>query len=80
MTLSKLTQIRSLSTHLSRTVQDIKALGKRVGVVINPATPASVLEEILQDGSQVLVMTVNPASDISISCSLAFPRLHVSAR
>ena len=38
----------------------IKALGKRVGVVINPATPASVLEEILQDVDQVLVMTVNP--------------------
>jgi ribulose-phosphate 3-epimerase len=38
----------------------VKALGKRVGVVINPATPASVLEEILQDVDQVLVMTVNP--------------------
>jgi ribulose-phosphate 3-epimerase len=41
-------------------VQRIKALGKRVGVVINPATPAAVLEEILQDVDQVLVMTVNP--------------------
>ena len=38
----------------------MKALGKRVGVVINPATPAAVLEEILQDVDQVLVMTVNP--------------------
>ena len=45
---------------LSRTVQHIKALGKRVGVAINPATPAEVLEEILQDLDQVLVMTVNP--------------------
>jgi ribulose-phosphate 3-epimerase len=45
---------------LHRTVQRVKALGKRVGVVINPATPASVLEEILQDVDQVLVMTVNP--------------------
>jgi ribulose-phosphate 3-epimerase len=45
---------------LHRTVQRIKALGKRVGVVINPATPAAVLEEILQDVDQVLVMTVNP--------------------
>jgi ribulose-phosphate 3-epimerase len=42
------------------TVQRIKALDKRVGVVINPATPAAVLEEILQDVDQVLVMTVNP--------------------
>jgi ribulose-phosphate 3-epimerase len=45
---------------LHRTVQRAKALGKRVGVVINPATPAAVLEEILQDIDQVLVMTVNP--------------------
>jgi ribulose-phosphate 3-epimerase len=45
---------------LSRTVQRIKTLGKRVGVAINPATPAAVLEEIMQDLDQVLVMTVNP--------------------
>jgi len=48
------------NANLHRTVQRIKALGKRAGVVINPATPASVLEEILQDVDQVLVMTVNP--------------------
>src|SRR5262249_45771342 len=35
-------------------------VGKRVGVAINPATPAAVLEEIVQDLDQVLVMTVNP--------------------
>ncbi len=46
--------------NLHRTVQRIKALGKRVGVVINPATPAVVLEEILEDVDQVLIMTVNP--------------------
>jgi ribulose-phosphate 3-epimerase len=46
--------------NLHRTVQRIKALGKRAGVVINPATPAAMLEEILQDVDQVLVMTVNP--------------------
>jgi len=45
---------------LSRTVQRIKSLRKRVGVAINPATSASVLEEILQGLDQVLVMTVNP--------------------
>jgi ribulose-phosphate 3-epimerase len=43
-----------------RTVHRVKALGKRVGVVINPATPATVLEEILPDVEQVVVMTVNP--------------------
>src|SRR5499425_3798805 len=48
------------NNNLHRTIQRVKALGKRVGVVINPATPASVLEEILQDVEQVLVMTVNP--------------------
>ena len=45
---------------LSRTVQCIRALGKRVGVAINPATSAAVLEEIMQDLDQILVMTVNP--------------------
>src|ERR1043166_3687866 len=48
------------NNNLHRTVQRVKALGKRVGVVINPATPAAVLEEILQDIDQALVMTVNP--------------------
>jgi ribulose-phosphate 3-epimerase len=48
------------NTNLHRTVQRIKALGKRAGVAINPATPASVLEEILPDVEQVLIMTVNP--------------------
>lgn len=46
--------------NLHRTVQSIRALGKRAGVAINPATPADVLEEILPDVDQVLVMTVNP--------------------
>src|SRR5262250_578099 len=48
------------NNHLHRTVQRIKALGKRAGVAINPATPGAVLEEIIQDVDQVLVMTVNP--------------------
>src|SRR5215470_18625274 len=48
------------NNHLHRTVQRIKTLGKRAGVAINPATHASVLEEILPDVDEVLVMTVNP--------------------
>lgn len=48
------------NNNLHRTVQRIRALGKRAGVAINPATPALVLEEILPDLDQVLVMTVNP--------------------
>ena len=46
--------------NLDRTVRRIKELGKRAGVAINPATPASVLEEILPEVDLVLVMTVNP--------------------
>jgi ribulose-phosphate 3-epimerase len=45
---------------LSRTVHRIKALQKRVGVAINPATSAAVLEEIIEEIDQVLVMTVSP--------------------
>jgi len=48
------------NNNLHRTLQRIKALGKRAGVVINPATPASVLEEVLMQVDQILVMTVNP--------------------
>jgi ribulose-phosphate 3-epimerase len=48
------------NNNLHRTVHRIKELGKRAGVVINPATPAAVLEEILPDLDLVLVMTVNP--------------------
>jgi ribulose-phosphate 3-epimerase len=48
------------NNNLHRTVQRIKALAKRAGVAINPATPPTVLEEIIQDVDLVLVMTVNP--------------------
>jgi ribulose-phosphate 3-epimerase len=46
--------------NLHRTLQSIKAARKGAGVVINPATPAALLEEILGDVDEVLVMTVNP--------------------
>jgi ribulose-phosphate 3-epimerase len=46
--------------HLHRTVQEIKALGCRAGVALNPATPLVTLEEILPDLDLVLVMSVNP--------------------
>jgi ribulose-phosphate 3-epimerase len=48
------------NNNLDRTVRRIRELGKRVGVAINPATPAAVLEEILPAVDLVLVMTVNP--------------------
>ena len=46
--------------HLHAVVQQIKSLGKRAGVAINPATPIGTLEEILPYIDLVLVMTVNP--------------------
>jgi ribulose-phosphate 3-epimerase len=46
--------------NLNRTVRRIKELGKRAGVAINPATPASELEEVLPLMDLVLVMTVDP--------------------
>ncbi len=46
--------------HLHRTVQRITALGCRAGVVLNPATPIIMLEEILPDLGRVLLMSVNP--------------------
>ena len=46
--------------HLHRLIHHIKRLGKRVGVALNPATPANALREVLDDVDQVLVMTVNP--------------------
>jgi len=48
------------AANLHRTVQHVKGLGKKVGVVLNPATPAVLIEEILPDVDLVLVMTVNP--------------------
>ena len=48
------------NNNLHRTVHAVKLLNKRVGVAINPATPAVVLEEILPDLDQVLIMTVDP--------------------
>jgi ribulose-phosphate 3-epimerase len=51
---------QEVSPHLDRTVQHIKHLGKRAGVAINPATPAVLLEEIVEQANLILVMTVNP--------------------
>ena len=48
------------SVHLDRTLQAIKELKKKAGVALNPATPAGVLEEIIEQLDLILVMTVNP--------------------
>lgn len=46
--------------HLDRSLQSIRALGKRTGVALNPATPAHVLKHVLDRLDLILVMTVNP--------------------
>jgi ribulose-phosphate 3-epimerase len=46
--------------HLHRTIQRIKALGRKAGVSLNPATPAKVLDYVLEEIDLVLVMSVNP--------------------
>lgn len=46
--------------HLHRTVQHIKSLGVRAGVALNPATPLTVLDYVLEDLDLVLIMSVNP--------------------
>lgn len=48
------------SMHIHRAVQQLKALGVKAGVVLNPHTPVSVLEDILGDLDLVLLMSVNP--------------------
>ncbi len=47
-------------THLHRAVQEIKRLGARASVALNPATPIDLLEHVMDDLDMVLIMTVNP--------------------
>ena len=46
--------------HLHRSLQTIRSLGKKVGVTLNPATPLSTIENVLDDIDLILVMSVNP--------------------
>ena len=46
--------------HLHRSIQHVKGLGKKAGVSLNPATPAKMLDYVLEDIDLVLVMSVNP--------------------
>ncbi|TDK36645.1 ribulose-phosphate 3-epimerase [Rhizobium deserti] len=46
--------------HLHRSLQTIRGLGKKVGVTLNPATPLSALENVLDDIDLILIMSVNP--------------------
>src|SRR3546814_3291630 len=46
--------------HIHRTVQHIKSLGKQPGVSLNPATPAKMLDYLIEEVDLVLIMSVNP--------------------
>ena len=46
--------------HVHRVLQQIKTLGQRAGVCLNPGTPISAIEQVLPDADQVIVMGVNP--------------------
>ncbi|TCM69687.1 ribulose-phosphate 3-epimerase [Rhizobium sp. BK068] len=46
--------------HLHRSLQTVRGLGKKVGVTINPATPLSAIENVLDDIDLILIMSVNP--------------------
>lgn len=55
-----LTVHQEVCPHLHRTIQQIHAEGCRAGVAINPATPLTMVEEVLDDADLFLVMSVNP--------------------
>lgn len=49
-----------ICTHLNRTLKEIKDLGKRAGIVLNPSTPLTYLEEVMDEIDAVMLMSVNP--------------------
>ncbi len=56
----RLTVHQEACPHLYQTIQQIKSLGKRAGVALNPGTPAATLSEVLPELDLVLAMTVEP--------------------
>jgi len=56
----RITVHQEACTHLNRTLNRIRELGAKSGVAINPATPVSLLTDVLGDVDLILVMTVNP--------------------
>ncbi len=55
-----LTIHQEVSPHLHRSLQSIKAAGMQAGVSLNPSTPVSTLEDLIEDIDLVLIMSVNP--------------------
>ena len=63
------------SPHLHRTIQQIKSLGKKAGVVLNPHTPEEAIRHVLGDVDLVLVMSVNPGFGGQSFIPAALPKL-----
>ncbi|MEK7777334.1 MAG: ribulose-phosphate 3-epimerase [Chloroflexota bacterium] len=63
-------------THLHRVVHQIKELGVKVGVAINPGTPVSAVEEVLPDLDMVLVMSVNPGFPAQVFIPGSLDKIH----
>ena len=72
---SILTVHAEATKHLHRTIQAVKETGLRAGAAINPATPVTMLEEILPELDLVLVMSVNPGWGGQPFLSLALDKL-----
>ncbi len=62
--------------HLHRTIQQIKQLGKKCGVALNPATPLSALDYVLEDLDMVLLMTVNPGFGGQLFIPAMYEKIH----
>jgi len=64
------------TNHLHRTVQLIKSFGKKAGVALNPATPLTVLDYILEELDLLLLMTVNPGFGGQSFIEACLPKIH----
>ena len=64
-----------VSVHIHRTIQQIKAKGKKTGISLNPATSLNVLEYILEDVDLVLLMTVNPGFEAQKFIPSVLPKI-----
>jgi ribulose-phosphate 3-epimerase len=62
--------------HLHRTLQLIRALGKRAGIALNPATPVAAIEHVMGDVDLILVMTVNPGFGGQAFIRSQLPKIH----
>ncbi|MFZ3576558.1 ribulose-phosphate 3-epimerase [Virgibacillus sp. DJP39] len=77
---SIITVHQEASPHLHRTIQLIKSYDVKAGVVINPATPAFMIKEILAEVDLVLLMTVNPGFGGQSFISAVIPKVKEIAK